>query len=107
MRNGREVRCVRLDEQTIRRSETEQRVVIPFLECDHSRERQHPTRVERSLSQLAWSGEAVHDAADAEPPCSLDQRARIGDCFAAVNDEWPAQLTCQFDLRLECGPLLV
>src|SRR5207253_2842443 len=44
---------------------------------------------------------------DAELPCSLHQRARVGDCLAAVNDEWPAQFTRQFDVRLECGQLLV
>lgn len=105
MRDGREVRRVRLDEQPVSRHEAQQVVVGPLAEGNDPAERDAPAKGECGLGKGVRPGIAVQHSADARRRGFADERERVALGVAGVNDNGKPRLGGQLELRRECGAL--
>jgi hypothetical protein len=103
--NGCEIRGIRLHEQAIRRHQSQEVVVSPFIEGHDPAERHVPARVERELGQGVGARVAVQDAEDAGGPGVANHRVGIVFRVSGVDDHRLVQLVSERNLRRECGAL--
>ena len=90
--NRREIRRIRLHEQTIRWYQAHQVFVRPFVEGDDPTERDVPSRVQSELRQRMGTCVAVHDPKDAGGSSVANERAGVVFRISRVDDERLADL---------------
>jgi len=105
MRDGRQIRRIRFDQQSIARDQPQQTIVRPFLERDDATERDVPTRIECKRREIRTPRIAVQNADDTRRSCFADDPARIGFSVTRVHHQRFADFPGQRDLRREGGAL--
>ena len=103
----REIRGIRLDQQSVSGHESQQRVVSPFLESDDTAERHVPPCVDREFSERRRSSVAVEDADHVGGARFTDDCPRVVFCVACVYDDRPAHFMRQLHLCRKGGSLRV
>jgi hypothetical protein len=91
-RNWRQVRRVRLHQQSVPRHESEQIVIRPLVEGHDPAEGYVPTGIQSAFSKRVRAGVAVQDADDASSSRLPDKRSGIVLCVPRVDDDWPFHL---------------
>ncbi len=107
MRDGSEVRRIRLDEYAIIWNRADDVVACPVLERDDAAERDIPACIERSACEICAAGKTVQNAADAFPARLTDHRRGVVVRGACVNDHRTVKAFCQLELHRECSSLRV
>jgi len=97
--NRREVGRVGLCKNSVIGNEPEERIVIPFLECDDPGKRHIPPHFDRRLRELMRAGVTVEHADDTGTSRFGDHRSRVILCIPRVHDYGPAQLASECQLR--------
>lgn len=105
MRNGRQVRRVRLDEEPLLRDVSQERVVGPALERHDPAERHEPTDLERGVGEVERSGITVQHSADACLPRFGDHGRRVVLSLAGVHNHGPVGFGREGELRRERAAL--
>ena len=101
MRNRREVRRIRLDQQPVARYQPQQIVIRPFLERDDAAERDVPPGIDRKSSEIDGAGITMQYA---DYTCSArftNDGARVVFGIASVHDDRLSNFLRQLHLRRE------
>lgn len=107
MRNGSEVRRIRLDKYAVIGDRADNVVATPVLERDDAAERDVPACIECRAREICAAGKTVQDAADAFPARLAYHRRRVVVRVARVHNDRTIETLRQLELHRECPALSI